>query len=159
MSELTIKHTINAPSAAVWAVLADFGGIHRFHPAVDRSPLLGEASGGLGAKRACHFYDGNSIVEEVVGWEEGKSMRINIVEGSMPLQCANAEIELDRQGPHRTEVTFTMRYEPKYGPVGRLMDKFMMRSKFGDLLEQVLAGLDQHTRTGALIGEGGVVPP
>ncbi len=157
MSSITITRTVEAPLNQVWSILADFGGVYRFHPYVESSPLIAGQASGLGATRQCNFYDGNQVVEKVVGFEAERSMKIDIIEGSMPLACAQAVLEVEALDASRTRVTATMNYEPKYGPLGWLMDRMMMRRMFKRLFGDVLAGLETHANTGALIGEGGRV--
>lgn len=155
MSKIIVEKTVSRPVADVWEAISDFGGIYKFHPAVARSPLKGAQAGGIGAQRTCHFHDGNHVVEKVVGWEEGKSMEVNIVEGSMPLNCAEATIAIHEDGPSQTTVTFTIGYEPKFGPVGRVMDVLMMRGQFRKMIGGILDGLDTFLATGKVIGRDG----
>jgi uncharacterized protein YndB with AHSA1/START domain len=155
MSQLTVTKTINAPIDTVWPALADFGGIHRFHPGVKNSYLLNDKEGGVGAQRVCEFYDGNSITEEVSGWEDGCHMTVDITKGSLPIRDAAGTIEVTANGEGTTRIDFTVRYEPKFGPLGKVMDVVMMRPNFRKLLGQVIDGLETHVQTGALIGKDG----
>jgi hypothetical protein len=84
-------------------------------------------------------------------------MEVDITQGSIPLSCARAVVELTSTGPHSTEVQFTINYEPMFGPLGWMMDKLMMKKNFNSVLGKVLEGLDPHVRTGALIGRDAVV--
>jgi hypothetical protein len=157
MTHVTVERTVNLPSEQIWPILADFGGAYKFHPLVAHSPLIGDRTTGLGAQRRCEFYDGNHVTEEIVSWDEGRSMVVEITEGSMPLNCATAKIELSPAGPGKTTLLFSMNYEPKFGPLGWVMDKLMLKRSFTSLIGQVIEGVETHGRTGALIGEGGKV--
>lgn len=157
MSKVTITRTVHAPKDQVWNAWADFGGIAKFHPYVDTSPLLSEQTEGVGTERQCNFYDGNHVKERVVNVVPGEEMTVDIVEGSMPLLCARAHIALEALGPDRTEVRMTMDYTPKWGFVGKAMDALMMRRQFTTILDDVLSALDAHLETGKPIGQGGVV--
>lgn len=153
MSTLTVSRIVPQPTATVWAVLADFGNIHAFHPAVERSPLDAEGpASGVGARRTCHFYDGNSVDEVVLESIEEKVMVVEIVRASMPLARGVATIELTPRGEGATQVDFTMDYTPKWGPVGALMDAMMMKKQFAAILTRALGGLEQHMATGEIIG-------
>ncbi len=44
-----------------------------------------------------------------------------------------------------------MDYDPKFGPVGWLMDAVMMRPMMAGMFDQVLAGLEHHLRTGEIV--------
>ncbi|MEM1415469.1 MAG: SRPBCC family protein [Myxococcota bacterium] len=159
MSEVHLTRVVAASPEAVWAALADVGGVHRFHPYVERSPLTeGSAEGGVGAGRTCHFYDGNHVVEEVIRWEPLEAVEVAIVRGSMPLKDARAGFQLTPEGAG-TRIDLRMSYTPKLGPLGALMDVLMMRRKFRTLLAEVLEGLDVHVRTGQVVGEGGQLAP
>ena len=157
MTQVTVQRTINLPQERVWPILADFPNIYRFHPAIAQSPQIGDKDTGLGAQRRCEFYDGNHVTEQVVGWEEGRSMDVEITEGSMPLNRAEAHVEIEALGPKQTRVSFTMNYEPKFGPLGWMMDKIVLRRNFTKILGQVLEGLETYALTGQRIGQGGKV--
>lgn len=158
MPTLEITRDISAPADRTWQAISDIGGVHRFHPAVERSPLHGDKARGVGARRVCHFYDGNHITEKVVGWDEGRSLDVDIVEGSMPVDNASASLRVEPLGSG-SRVSMTLRYEPRYGVFGKLMDAVMMRGMFRKLLRSVLQGLDTHLETGAEIGKGGKPVP
>ena len=88
--------------------------------------------------RACHFTDGMEVKERIVAWDEGKSLTIDIFEGSMPLNCAKARLDVKTVGPNKTEVSMTMGYEVKYGPLGKMMDLLMMKGQFTSMREKKL---------------------
>ncbi len=155
MGQVTVERTIHAPATAVWRVLADFGGVHRFHPAVETSPLLNGQSSGLGAQRQCNFYDGRHAVEQVVGWDEGRAIDIDIIGGDMPLKSGRGRLSVETVSQGVSVVTMTMTYKPKGGPLGAVMDVLMMRGMFRKMLGKVLDGLDQHVTTGAEVGKRG----
>lgn len=140
------------PRAEVFAVLADTAGIHRFHPFIERSPLHeGTPAQGVGSERTCHFSDGNSVSERVVAFEADTSLRIDIYEGTMPLNAAAAQFTLSDAPGGGTLVQMDMDYTPKFGVLGQAMDALVMRRKFTGMLDLLLAGLDEHLRTGAVI--------
>ena len=155
MSKLNQTHVIDAPLEQVWNVVKDFGGVHRFHPKVETSPLLSQNNEGLGAARVCNFYDGTSVKEEVVEYREGELLRVKLSDFSMPLQRAEAVISVRALGPDRTEVEFGMEYEMKFGPLGAVMNGIMLRPMMGKMFTQVLEGLDHHVVTGELVGRDG----
>lgn len=147
MSQLTVHREISSPPEAVWRVLTDFGGIHRWNPNLKHAHLLeGSHSRGLGARRHCLMSDGrNYIREEVIAWEEGRSYTVSIYEGTMPLERAEATLAV-APSPNGATVSMTMRYVPKYGWLGWLFDWLMLRWMMRRLCGQVLRGLDQHVR-------------
>lgn len=143
MSIVTVTRTLPVDVRSTWAALADFGGIHRFHPYVDRSPLLNDTARGEGAERRCEFSDGNHICERVIQWDEGKSMTVDIYDGSMPLARAQGSFTVTpTDSGTGSLVSFTMDYKPKMGPLGAVMDALMMRRKFRKMMNEILEGLE-----------------
>ncbi len=65
------KLLVNISADKLWAVLNDFGGIDRYSPTIQNSPLIGDQNSGLGAKRKCEFYEGGSVVEEIIDCKDG----------------------------------------------------------------------------------------
>lgn len=66
------EQRVAAPPAAVWAVLADFGNIHRWSPTVTASRLTSTATAGPGCSRACDIRGMGRIDETVTAWDEGR---------------------------------------------------------------------------------------
>ena len=155
MTVLTISHTINSPVKKAWkAVAEDFGGIYKYHPRVKHSPLISTTKTGIGTARRCEFYDKSTVDEEVVGWDEEKELRIALTNAAMPLKNISAMFSFKSISDQSCSVDFTMRYTPKFGPLGWVMDRVMIRPMMRKILKQTLQGLDRHLATGELI-----IPP
>ena len=162
MSQITIQRTVNAAPSKVWAALADFGSIHRFHPAVKASPIINGLDSGKGAQRTCQMYNGMNVTEEIVEFNEGESMTIDVLSGPIPVNDMRGVFRIAEVDDGATRVTVEMSYRPKFGPLGSVVNPLMIRPSIRRLLGQVLAGLQKHLETGVLIGRGGsavVVPP
>lgn len=155
MSIITISRTIHASPNAVWDAFADFSAIYKFHPLLESSPLLSENRSGVGCERRCEFHDGNHLLERVIEWEAGSSMKVEITGGSMPLARAVVDVVITPVARDRTEVTFAMDYTPKMGLVGKVMDALMMRRQLRGAFGQILEGLETHLKTGATVGPDG----
>lgn len=134
------RHTSHS-AENIWEVLAAFDKVVDWHPRVERSPGTPRGEFGVGASRVCHFIDGTSVNETVTAVEPGRRMDIEISEMSMPLKSLQGRLELiPEQGG--SCVRMTMNFQPKYGPMGALMGTLMMSK----MLDQILAGLDEHLR-------------
>ena len=139
----------------MWEVLSDFGSVHRYHPGVESSPINdGTPTSGAGSERVCHLYDGNHLTERVTDSVEGEKLVIEIIDSSMPMKSAAGVFDLRPIGQGKTEVTLTMQYVVKFGPLGAIMDKLLLERTMTRGLNALLAGLDQHVRTGETIGKG-----
>lgn len=153
MAVITVQRIVNRPLDEVWDALADFGGVYRFHPVVESSPVkVGTPERGEGSERTCTFYDGNTIDERVTAYTDQQSMTVEILRTSMPLKRAVARFDV-APAPQGTSVTMTMDFEPRYGPLGWLMAELVMKGQFTKVLDNLLLGLEEHLETGAIIGQ------
>jgi len=155
--KVRVSLIVNVSADKVWNVLKNFGGVEKYHTGVETSPLLGEKEFGLGAKRQCNFYDKTSVVEEVIEYEEGKRMKVELSEFSLPLKSAMAELRVERTGESSCAVSASMDFVVKYGPVGWVMGYFMMRPMMKRILKTLLTGMVYYTATGNIIGKS--LPP
>jgi uncharacterized protein YndB with AHSA1/START domain len=156
MHTITATRTVETPVATVWDVIDDFGNIYRYQPTVEHSETINDVVAGKGARRRWDFYDGGSILEEVV---ESLPEQRQVVEmfdfGPLPLRESVGSFDLDPLDRNTTEVTMTMSFVPGHGPVGWLMAKLVMERQFRGIAEGVLAGLDTHLQTRATVGRNG----
>lgn len=156
MHTVSASRTIEASLADVWAVLDDFGGVSRYNPSVKASGIVNGPDTGRGATRECVFYDGGRIEEKITDYEFESGYTVDFVDvGDMPLKQNQVTISVEEHSESETTVTMTATFKPKFGPLGYLMAKVMMESKFRETFEEVLEGLESHIRTGQHIGEDG----
>lgn len=135
---------IRAPRDRVWAILADLGGIQEFHPQVKQSYWNSERRDGVGAARVCEFGGGRRVTETAVEWEPGESfvLRLHDGKGVPPFSRAFARLDVsDEEGG--TRVTMRLEYSLRFGPLGRLMDRMMVRAQFEKVVPSVLGGLKE----------------
>ena len=150
MTTIAREIWIDAPKNEVWAALADFGNIYRFNPAVPVSYLTGDKTSGPGAERHCDLnMQGASLDERIVGWQEGEKMVIEIYGGEKlpPWKKATAHFSV-RELKGGTLARAEFEYGMKFGPIGALMDRFMIRPQFGKAFGGILAGLKHYLETG-----------
>lgn len=141
------------------AVFIDLRPLHRsIHPprcTFESSPInAGTPERGVGAERHCHLYDGNHIQERVTQLVEGQRLALEVFDTSMPLRSADAVFELAPTPNGGTELTMTFTYVVKYGLLGKAMDGLMLRRMMTASLTRLLAALDDHLKTGAVIERG-----
>ncbi len=154
MATIVVSRTLPVPVKKVWAVLADFGGVHRYHPGLESSPInAGTPETGAGSERTCRLYDGNHLQERITKFVEDQRMEIEIFESSMPLKSGHGVIEV-RSVDGGCEVVMTMTYVVKFGPIGLVMDALMMKGMMKKGLSALLAGLEGHITTGKTIAKG-----
>jgi len=131
----------NAPLSAVWEAWDRFGDIDFFSNAVKKSYLMdGVPQAGLGAVRHCDLSDGKNFLEEkIVEYIPNKRISYAVINGSMPLKSAVARVDFKALGPDRTEMTFTMDFQPSMGIIGKMMIP-MMKPQFTKTLGRILDG-------------------
>jgi hypothetical protein len=112
-----------------------------------------DAQHGDGAIRVCHFYDGASVAEKIVRWDEGRSYSVELSEFSMPLKQGTASIVVIAISSETSEIQMLMDFTPKFDLLGLLMGKLVMRPMMTKMLNQVLAGMAHYALTGEEIGE------
>lgn len=150
MSAFTINITINAPAKDVWAVLSDFGGIHNYMSGIVDVRLLTSEGQDVGAVRHCDLEGKpgkNFMVERVTTWEPGKRLAFAIDRSNAPMAAATVTWDLVDQGA-QTELRVNFEYEPKYGPMGWLMDKMMMRRMMRNNLSGGLSEIKEGIEAG-----------
>ena len=143
MATFTVSTVIDAPGYQVWATLADIGSISRWNPGVTDSHLTSDADSCLGATRHCDLGDRNYLDEEVVEFVAGEALTMRITRTNLPFQHADIRFRLKAQGA-ATRVSVSPEYRIKFGPIGTLMDRVMVRRTYEKGMRGLLRGLKQH---------------
>ena len=143
MSTFSTETTINAPVNDVWQALADIGNIAAWNPGVIESYVNTDQAEGIGAGRRCELGGKNYLDETVVAWEENKQLTMRIIDTNMPFKTADIRFMLQEENG-ATVVNLSPEYELKYGVLGTLLDKIMVRRTYQQGMEALLAGLKKH---------------
>jgi carbon monoxide dehydrogenase subunit G len=140
---------IKAPKEKVWEVVADLGGIQAYHAGVTKSYYTSEQREGVGASRHCDLKPFGSVEERIVEWQDGESYTIDIYDGAKvpPFKEAKGYMSVAEDGAE-TIVRFSLEYELKLGPLGRLLDRIMVRGRFATVVPTVLGGLKRYLENG-----------
>jgi len=159
MAKFKTEKFFNAPKIIVWEKLSDIGGVDIFHPMVEKSVLTKDKNKGVGTERLCTFYGSKgSVLEEVIGWDEGNSFKILMKEGSMPVKWAVMSFKIEDAGTG-TRVAINGDFRMKGGIIGNLAGSLMMKSMMKKIMNDVLDGLERHIQTGDAIGyKGNIIP-
>ena len=141
---------IHGALAPTWTAISEMKAVQDWHPNVAGVALLSVHNSGLGAARRITFQDGNTVVETVNAESEGEFVTVEMTELPM-LENADVTIRLEEKSPKEIEVTFSIDYTVKYGPLGWLMGVLMMSRVFKKVFGISLAGLAYHLETGNLV--------
>lgn len=160
MTTLSAKVRIDAPRDVVWNALADFGGTWKYNPNVTASRSLTEANQGVGAERHCDLtFAGASVRERILEWDDAGGYALEIYDGDKlpPIKNIIARLSVSEENGH-TVAEGTMSYDPKFGPIGWVMDRLMVRKQFGRAWQGIFAGLKHHAETGEVVEKGVRLP-
>ena len=142
---------IAATPEQIWDVLADLDRLHEYDPVVTRSTIVGEQHAGLGAQRRCDARQGRYFVEAVTEWEQPNRLQFTIIDCNLPTRDLTHTYTLDAT-PSGTRVSQVMRYDTRFGPLGAMLNKVMIKRKTDQGIKGFLAGLETtvtnaHPRT------------
>ena len=138
----TIRHETAARCAPehVWALLSDLEAVERYNPTVRTAAIEGAQRTGVGAKRACQLVPNGRVVERVTHWEPGRALGLEVAESDWPVVFIRWITRLERNGT-ATRITQDLEYQMKFGPVGWLLDRLVLRRKLTATIDAVLTGL------------------
>jgi len=119
---------INTPSTAVWDVLKNFGNVSDWTPTVTRSYYLSDKVTEIGTARHCEIQGFGEIQEYVTEWQEGKVFVYSLTSLG-PLGTSNSSWWLSCIDEKMTKLGVTLRYDLRYGLLGRVLHKLVMRKK------------------------------
>lgn len=141
--KISINRKIGAPAEELWKYLGDFSNIHRFHPLLQDSNFIeGAETCEIGSTRQCDFKDGNYIKERITDLKEGSHYTVNIYEGSMPFNSAQATLGLRKITDGLTEAYMDMEFEPR----NKLMAPMMWLAFRFQAMPKILRGLERLYR-------------
>ncbi|HEC19861.1 MAG TPA: SRPBCC family protein [Gammaproteobacteria bacterium] len=155
MHEIVVSKEIRANQQIVWNMFSEFDLVHKFHPMVRTSPLVGDMHTGKGAKRVCTMYNGMKAYEEITAIREPEFLRIDITKSPMPFKKAYGEFYFDAIDKDTSKVTIKMFLTPKFGIFGDFMYRLAMKKSLATMLAGVLDGLDNYLKSGRLVGKNG----
>lgn len=94
MTSIQVTQRLAYPAEAVWSLIGDFGGLHRWHPQVLRLDLSWE-----GRIRTLHYADGGRAVERLEARNDAARRYVYaLVDGSLPLQACRSRLEATAEG-------------------------------------------------------------
>jgi hypothetical protein len=145
LRKFEVEMDVDSSKDKVWNVIFnEFGDVTKFNPLIDGSRHSGGQEGTVGAERVCQLDSKRSLVERIIGAEDGQWMEVEIEDGGMPMMDSfYAHFKLESRGDNSTHVTLVGKYETKPKFIGGMV-KPMMRAMFTKLL----VGLKYYVETG-----------
>ncbi|MBI3561730.1 MAG: SRPBCC family protein [Gammaproteobacteria bacterium] len=142
MTQLDHEICIAAPPQKVWAVLADLEAVQHYNSGVKHAEYTTALREGVGAGRHCDLKPKGWVKERVIAWEPQQAVTMELYESQWPLEFMRWRTAVTPEGTG-TRVTQKMEYQVKFGLLGRMLDKFVMRRKLDQTLTEVFVSLKQ----------------
>ena len=144
MTTLHNEIAIDAPLEKIWKILTTVGELHNYDPTVRTSTVTSERPDGLGASRRVDMEDGKHwFEEEITACNKNEALTYQLTNCNFPIARLQHSYRFERIG-HRTNVSQEMKYEVKYGLLGKLMDRLMLRGKSDRGIKRFFAGLKEY---------------
>lgn len=91
MPDIHVAQGLSSPADVVWALIGDFGALHRWHPQVHQLDLSWE-----GRIRTLHFVDGSRAVERLETRNDPmRRYAYAWVAGTLPMRECRATLQVD----------------------------------------------------------------
>jgi len=148
MTVLDNSVVIEAPSSAVWAVLAELDALARYDPAIALSEVESSEASGIGASRRCTLKAGGWFLERVTKWEAQRELAFELYACTLPVRRLRHHYTLTTEA-NGTRVQQRMDYELKFGLVGALLDIVAVRRKWDLGIKVFLDGLKKEVEASA----------
>jgi len=134
---------INTPSSAVWEVLKEFGTVSEWAPTVTKSYYLNSKTSGVGTARHCDIQGFGGIQETVTDWQEGKGFTYSVTPLG-PLAASNSRWNISSVDDQTSKLEVTLSYDIRFGILGKILHKLVMRKKLEQALPETLSATKKH---------------
>lgn len=110
---VTREAEINTDAAALWTLVGNFGGLHKWHPAATSTELSGDGSK-AGDKRILTLGDGAKIYETLEVQDNAKMEQgYTITESPLPVENYHSTIRVAPAGEKKAKFSWTSTFDPK----------------------------------------------
>jgi uncharacterized protein YndB with AHSA1/START domain len=149
MHTVTIRKDIDSPHDQVWAVLDQFDNLDEYSPKNTSCELLEGPDTGVGARRRTTVDEGFTVVHEIIEYEPGERYTFEFTEtGKFPVRYIQMEFAVEPTEADQSRVIVTVEYTPKWGPLGWVLGKTLLKRRLRDALGKTLDGLAAHVESG-----------
>jgi ribosome-associated toxin RatA of RatAB toxin-antitoxin module len=144
MTTLHNEISIQAPIEKIWDALAVIDKLEEFDPTVQKAVALSSAKSGLDAKRKVHMKDGKNWFEEkVTEFKPNEALCYQLTDCSFPITGLSHSYSFEKNGSG-VKVKQLMKYTVKFGLLGRLLDRLMIRKQTDAGIKKFFEGLKEY---------------
>ena len=141
----TLKHeiSINVPKKVVFSTLANLELVSKYNPAVMSAKYISTEHNGIGAARECDLGKDGMVREKITAFEIDKSISMELYEHNWPLEFMTWTTQVETVN-NATLVSQTMEYKVKFGLIGMLLDKLVMKNKLDKTMHLVFESMKTY---------------
>lgn len=144
MTELNNEILINGKIEDIWNTLNTVDILDQYDPTVKKSVATSKIKTGLGASRKVDMKDGKNWFEEKCTISEHKkALQFELTVCSFPVHSLNHTYSFEEIGS-QVKVKQVMKYQMKFGFLGKIMDTLMVKKQSDKGIKLFLAGLKKH---------------
>lgn len=158
MPQITKRVDINASPEATWRIIANFGTVANWAPAVQEAHCPSDSTPGLGCKRSLTSSTGHVIEEVITQWDQGRSLTFEVPGGLAKIVGFLQETWSVEATPNGSRAVVVMEYRSKFGFAGMAVTRLIMQPVLAKMLAENLAGLKYHLETGEFVTQDTNVP-
>jgi ribosome-associated toxin RatA of RatAB toxin-antitoxin module len=147
MTILQNEITIDAPIHKIWNSLVNIEELEKYDPTVKKSTALSPQKSGLGAARKVEMNDGKNWFEEkVTRCINYEALAYELTACSFPIHALSHTYSFERTGGS-VKVRQVMTYQVKFGWLGRVMDRLMIRKQSDAGIKKFMSGLKAYAES------------
>ena len=144
MTTLHNRITIDASVDRLWAVLSDLEELDKYDPTVKTATITSTQRTGLNAARKVLMRDGKNWFEEkITEFAPGELLCYQLTDCSFPIKGLRHSYRF-KPTPSGTEVEQVMEYTVKFGLLGKVLDRLMIRKQTSAGIKKFFSGLKIH---------------
>ena len=144
MATITNTISINAPLERIWEILTSLPELAEYDPTVRAAQVISPTKTGPGATREVTMRDDKHwFKEKITDFEPGERLTFELTACNFPIKHLTHTYSFS-ESDGKTTVTQVMRYTPKFGLLGKLMDAVMIKSSSDRGVKAFLGGLKGH---------------
>jgi hypothetical protein len=121
--------------------------VQRYNASVSRAAIAGPKRTGVGAMRVCELRPSGRVVERVTHWTDRRELGLEVAESDWPIHFMRWVTRIEPEGSG-TRISQDLEYRVKFGPLGWLLDRVLMKRKLTRTLDGVFAALVQLAEDG-----------
>ncbi len=144
MSTVKLDHKLKAPLEVVWSIISDPDVYARAAPRLSSVEVL--EGQGKGMRRLCRENEDRSWTEYCVAWDEPRKITMTVDSEDFPYPFSQMHYSWKLRKLPDDAVLISMEYvyKPRYGIVGRLLERWSLRRKLKRYCELLMHNWDEE---------------